>query len=152
MVVRAAQLADGPQVVGLITGILSKEFPTDQVAYGTEDLKQLMEAYKGPSSTFFIAEEDHHIVGTCGVKADGTHTAILRRLFVDNRYRGKGIGKELLQEALQFCRQHGFREVIIRTSTSMQQAIRLCQSMGFREDGRWTLGDVTLIRYQMRLT
>ena len=150
--IRPAQPADGPQVVELITTILSKEFPAECTAYSTEDLQELMESYRAPDNTFLVAEEDHRIVGTCGVKADGAQSAILRRLFVDSHHRGKGIGRGLLEGALQFCRGHGFREIIIRTSTGMGQAIRLCQALGFQEDGRWSLGQVTLIRFRLRLT
>ena len=135
----------------LVVSVLSKEFPTDQAAYATEDLVDVVKTYKGPGSTFFIADESGKVVGTCGVIADGPQ-AILRRLFVDPKCRGRGIGHELLLKTLKFCEEQGFEEVIIRTSTNMEQAIRLCESMGFEEDGRWTLGEVTLIRYRLRLT
>ena len=152
MVIRLAAAADSPRVVELVTTVLAKEFPGDQAAYATDDLQRLAETYQGPSSTFLVAEEDRQIVGTCGVKAETPQTAILRRLFVDSKYRGRGVGSGLLGEALAFCRARGFQEIVIRTSTHMEQAIRLCRSQGFKEDGRWTLGQVTLIRFHLRLT
>lgn len=136
----------------LVTAILAKEFPADQVAYAADDLRKLEKTYQGPGCTFFVAEEQHEIVGTCGVKAENKQTAILRRLFVNPRYRGRGIGAGLLEEALAFCRTAGFREVVIRTSNRMEQAIRLCGHVGFKEDGSWTLGQVTLVRFRLRLT
>ena len=152
MQIRAAKTADGPHVLHLVSTILSSEFPADQAAYAIEDLQKLHETYKGPNSTFLVAEEDGRIVGTCGIKAESPQTAILRRLFVDPGYRGKGVGKDLLDAALLFCRAQHFREIVIRTSTRMDKAIALCRSKGFEEEGRWTLGDVTLIRFRMRLS
>ncbi|MBI3317714.1 MAG: GNAT family N-acetyltransferase [Candidatus Omnitrophica bacterium] len=150
--IRKADPQDVPQVVELVASILSKEFPSDQSAYATDDLSRLMETYAEPQNTFLVAEEGPRIVGTCGVKADGSEAAILRRLFVSPDCRGKGVGQALLEAALRFCREKGFREVIIRTSTRMEQAIRLCRSLGFQEDGSWAMGEVTLIRFRLRLT
>ncbi|MBI3333270.1 MAG: GNAT family N-acetyltransferase [Candidatus Omnitrophica bacterium] len=152
MTIRPAQPADAPAVMSLVTRILAAEFPADQSAYATDDLEKIEESYAGPSSTFLVAEEDRRIVGSCGVKAESGQTAILRRLFVDPQCRGRGVGMSLLKQALQFCRGRGFREVVIRTSARMEQAIRLCKSLGFLEDGRWTLGSATLLRFRLRLT
>ena len=151
MIIRVAQPADCPHILELVTNILVKEFPSDQSVYTTEDLTHLMETYKGPQSTFLVAEQDRQIVGACGVKAESQETAILRRFFVEPRSRGRGIGLRLLKEALQFCSSQGFREVVIRTSTRMERAIRMCCSLGFQEDGRWALGQITLIRFRLRL-
>jgi len=137
--------------VSLITSILGGEFPKDQVAYSTEDLDRLDKTYGGARSTFLVAERGGKIVGTCGVKAEDETTAILRRFFVDSTLRGHGMGSGLLKEALAFCRSKGFAQVVIRTSTRMEQAIRLCLSQGFVEDGRWTLGGVTLVRFRLGL-
>lgn len=149
--IRPAQGADVPQIRDLISSILSQEFPSDESVYTSADLEQLMDSYPPPTSTFLVAEEGDRIIGTCAVKVESPQTAILRRLFVDPRYRGQGIGLGLLKEALSFCRTHGLHEIIIRTSTRMEQAIRLCRSLGFQENGRWELGSITLIRFRLRL-
>ncbi|MBI3312234.1 MAG: GNAT family N-acetyltransferase [Candidatus Omnitrophica bacterium] len=150
--IRPSNSSDAPQIVQLVTSILQKEFSKDQPAYPLEDLQQISTLYSPPNSTFLVAEEDHRIVGTCGVKSDSSKTAILRRLFVDSACRGKGVGSALLERALDFCRQKGYREVVIRTSTRMEGAIRLCCSLGFQEDGRWDLGEVTLVLFRLKLT
>ena len=152
MKIRTARASDVAGIVELVTRVLRDEYPQDQAAYSTEDLDQLSETYLRPACTFFVAQEGRRIVGTCGVKADGTETAILRRFFVDPAHRTQGIGSGLLRAALSFCKAHGFQEVIIRTSARMEQAIRLCRSVGFVEDGRWGLGEVMLVRYRLRLT
>lgn len=150
--IRKTKTEDAPHVLKLVNSILAEEFPDDQSAYAVNDLNSLAESYQAPNSVFFVAEEKRHIIGTCGVKAEGSETAILRRFFVDKQFRGQGIGCGLLKEALQFCKDRGFREVVIRTSTSMEQAIRLCRSFGFTEDERWPMGQVTLVLYRLRLS
>ena len=152
MKIRTARTSDAAGIVELVNRVLKEEYPQDQAAYSTEDLDRLSATYLRPACTFLVAQEGRRIVGTCGVKADGTETAILRRLFVDPAHRAQGIGSGLLKAALSFCKAQGFQEVIIRTSARMEQAIRLCRSMGFEEDGRWSLGGVMLVRYRLRLT
>lgn len=149
--IRPSQPSDAPQVVQLVTSILQKEFSGDPSAYSTEDLERIPTMYAAPASIFLVAEEDQRVVGTCGIKSDSPRTAMLRRLFVDPVHRGKGVGTALLSQALAFCRQRGFREVVIRTSTRMESAIRLCCAQGFQEDGRWTLGEITLVLFRLRL-
>ncbi|PIQ82048.1 MAG: hypothetical protein COV76_05790 [Candidatus Omnitrophica bacterium CG11_big_fil_rev_8_21_14_0_20_64_10] len=151
MTVRPAVQEDTPQIVALVRSILGGEFPQDQAAYATDDLEHFTQTYGGTGSTFLVAEKDGRIVGTLGIKAEGARTAVLRRLFVDPQQRRHGIGSKLFDEALAFCRQQKYREVIIRTSTRMEKAIRLCLSKGFGEDDRWQLADVTLIRYRLKL-
>lgn len=151
VVIRPSQPEDAPRIVDLVSGILKREFPVDQTAYPAEDLRRIAEHYQGPGSTFLVAEDGRKIVGTCGVKQEDAKTAILRRLFVDPSCRGKGVGSLLLKEALEFCRAKGLQEVVIRTSANMEQAIRLCSALGFKEQGRWTLGGVTLLRFHLKL-
>lgn len=150
--IRLARAEDSRGVLELVRRILSSEFPSDQAVYAVDDLSKLMETYQGPTGSFFVAEENNQIVGTCGIKAENKQTAILRRLFVDPHYRGRGIGSLLLKRALDFCRTAGFCEVVIRTSTRMERAIDLCKGLGFRKDGHWTLGNTTLVRFRLRIT
>lgn len=152
MTIRTAQSGDACAIVELVTQVLRDEFPRDQGAYSTEDLEQLGETYLKPACTFLVAEEAGRIIGTCGVKSEGSRSAVLRRLFVDARHRSRGVGTALVEGALDFCRGQRFREVVIRASTRMEEAIRLCRSLGFEEEGRWTLGDVTLVRYRLELS
>ena len=152
MTIRPAGAKDVSEILRLVTDILRVEFPQDQAAYPPEDLQRLTETYRGPDSIFLVAEEQGRILGTCGVKAEDGKAAILRRLFVTPSHRGKGVGFGLLQEALGFCKKQGFQEVVIRTSSRMERAIRLCSSLGFQEDGRWTLDDITLVRFRLKLS
>ena len=152
MIIRPWENSDAPQIVELIDGILKREFPQDQKAYPMQDLENLSGSYGGKNDSFLVAEEEGRLIGTCGVKADGNETAILRRFFVDSRHRGKGVGRGLLEEALSFCREKKFHEVIIRTSASMEKAIQLCRLAGFQQDGDWSLGGATLVRYRLKLS
>ncbi len=152
MIIRPWKVSDSSQIVELVQTILKQEFPQDQQAYPVEDLQNLEKSYSGTGDSFLVAEAEGRIIGTCGVKADGDQTAILRRFFVDPSQRGQGVGRGLLDQALAFCRKKKFKEVVIRTAASMEQAIRVCRKAGFEPDGDWSFGGATLVRYRLKLS
>lgn len=152
MIIRPWKVSDGPQIIELVQTILKQEFPQDQKAYPVEDLQNLEKSYGGVGDSFLVAEDAGRVIGTCGVKADGDKTAILRRFFVDSGHRGKGVGRGLLEQALAFCLKKNFKEVVIRTAASMEQAIRVCRKAGFQPDGDWSFSGATLVRYKLRLS
>lgn len=125
--------ADSEGVKELILSILTKEYPFDKSAYSDSDLDKIYEVYGGEKDSFFVMEEDGLIVGTVGVKEDIDDSALLRRLFVDIKHRKKGYGSELLDDAISFCRDKGYKRVYFRCTDRMKDAMNLCMRKGFKE-------------------
>jgi len=134
-----------------VTGILAQEYPESQAAYPADDLERLAAIYGGPGEAFLIAEADGQVIGTCGVKAEGRTTALLRRLFVHAAYRGRGVGSRLIDAAITHCRAQGYRQVRIRTSDRMTSAIAVCVHKGFQEAERFRLGTAQLVHLMLRV-
>lgn len=124
---------DSKGVKELILSILTKEYPFDKSAYSDSDLERIDEVYGGTKDSFMVMEEDGSIVGTVGVKEDSADSALLRRLFVDLKHRKKGYGSALLDKALSFCREKGYRRVSFRCTDRMKDAMNLCLKKGFKE-------------------
>lgn len=125
--------ADSEDVKKFILSILTKEYPFDKSAYSDSDLDKIYEVYGGEKDSFFVMEEDGLIVGTVGVKEDIDDSALLRRLFVDIKHRKKGYGSELLDDAISFCRDKGYKRVYFRCTDRMKDAMNLCMRKGFKE-------------------
>jgi ribosomal protein S18 acetylase RimI-like enzyme len=51
-------------------------------------------------------------------------------------YRGKGLGRQLIEQALQAARQHGFERIELMVRSPNARAIRLYSQVGFQEEGR----------------
>lgn len=117
----------------LILSILIKEYPFDKNVYSDSDLERIDEVYGGAKDSFMVIEDNGEIVGTVGVKEDTKDTALLRRLFVDLKHRKKGYGTELLNKAVDFCREKGYKRVYFRCTDRMSDAMRLCLKKGFTE-------------------
>lgn len=124
---------DSQGIKNLILSILTREYPFDKNAYSDSDLEKIDEVYGGPKDAFMVIEQDGEIVGTVGVKEDSEDTALLRRLFVDLKHRKKGYGTQLLEGAIGFCRDKGYKRVYFRCTDRMHDAMKLCMKKGFKE-------------------
>ena len=68
--------------------------------------------------------------------------ARLRWFILAEGYQGRGIGQQLLNMALDFCRQAGFRRVYLTTFAGLDAARHLYERAGFKlyeevEDRHW---------------
>ena len=61
----------------------------------------------------------------------GGKVAILEDMVIDKDFRRKGLGKELLQEAIDFAQKHGCLRLTLLTDFDNEAAIRFYQSAGF---------------------
>ena len=151
MQIRKFTEADGPKIKELILSILEKEYPFDRKAYSDTDLENIYASYGGARDAFFVIAEDNRILATAGIKEDSTQTALLRRVFVDPKERRKGYGSKLLDEAIKFCKDAGYKELVFRTTSKMVQAIELCKKKGFKEIEKIDLGGFFIHKFTLSL-
>jgi ribosomal protein S18 acetylase RimI-like enzyme len=62
----------------------------------------------------------------------GADDAHLEDLFVSEAARGSGLGRELVEAALERARERGAARILLDTSESNEAAVRLYASVGFR--------------------
>ncbi|HPJ27031.1 MAG TPA: GNAT family N-acetyltransferase [Synergistaceae bacterium] len=79
----------------------------------------------------WIAESRETILGSIAIVKDREDTAQLRWFLLEPRARGKGIGKRLLQEALDFSADRGYRKVMLWTVSNLEAARNLYARYGF---------------------
>lgn len=148
---RAFMEKDAGGVRELILSILSKEYPFDKSAYSDSDLNKIAETYGGPGDTFFVIEDNGEIVATVGVKAENDTDAILRRLFVDVKHRQHGYGSALVDKAIEFCKQKGYKRVFFRCTGRMANAMKLCIKKGFMESEKLEVGGFNIHKLELEL-
>lgn len=142
---------DGQGVKELILSILTNEYPFDKKAYSDSDLDRIGEVYGGKRESFFVIEEEGAVVGTVGVKEDSETDALLRRLFVDLKHRKRGYGTQLLDRAVDFCRQNNYKRIYFRCTDRMSEAMKLCKSKGFVETETLDAGGFKIHKLEMAL-
>ncbi len=98
------------------------------------DLKDIERFYFERGGTFYVLEEkDGSIIGAYGLYRVEKQTCELRKMYLHSTYRGKGLGKFLLDSALSEARQLGFKRIILETASVLKEAISLYESYGFVE-------------------
>lgn len=58
--------------------------------------------------------------------------AHLRMFILDDRFRGKGIGRDLMRRAIAFCDDHGYTRSYLTTFEGLDGARRLYEAFGYR--------------------
>lgn len=132
--IRPVTHADVPAVISLITQTLA-EFGLvfGQGSATDEPIRTLPSSYTDAGGAFWVAVSDT-IVGTCGVYPDGPTAFELRKMYLDPRARGAGVGKRLLDTAVEFARSRGATELVLDTLDSMTRAIAFYEANGFTRD------------------
>lgn len=80
----------------------------------------------------WIVEKKAKVMGAVAIVNRTTHMAQLRWLILHPDLRGKGIGQQLLEEALNFCKEFGYKTVYLWTIDFLTAARKLYTSAGFR--------------------
>lgn len=86
-----------------------------------------------PPKSLFIAEIGGEVAGSVYVvpAASGNGTAQLRMLYTEPAFRGRGVGKRLVDEAIRFARASGYDRLILWTQDCLGSARRIYQGAGF---------------------
>lgn len=151
LTVRKCETTDTKAARSVIEKILVEEFPAEASAYPASDLTDILTSYGKLGESFFVACDGEKVVGTVGIKREDDRVAFLRRLFVDPQYRGKKIGKKLLERAIAFCQEVNYEELVFKTTSAMAGAIALCEKSGFVLRARIDLGPIQLLKYSLCL-
>ena len=85
-----------------------------------------------PNSTAIL---DEAIVGYSALLNNSKSEAQLARLAVATGLQGKGIGRQLLADAIENCRKLGYRRLALNTQLSNLRSQKLYTSFGFRQFG-----------------
>ena len=80
-----------------------------------------------------LETEDGEIIGAYGLCPIDEQTCELRKMYLHKAYRGKGLGKFLLEDALSKAGELGFGKVTLETASVLKEAISLYKSYGFVE-------------------
>jgi putative acetyltransferase len=131
-ILRRATPADGPAVGELVFGILRDYgLPTD--AHTDADLNDFEGHYFARGGDFTVLVTTAGVViGCVGLCRVNTTTIELRKMYLAAEWRGRGLGRRLLNHALARARERGARKITLETATVLKEAIALYTRAGFR--------------------
>lgn len=98
-----------------------------------EELGKLDQMYAAPSGGLLLCRDTGSglYAGCVGVRMLDHETAELKRMYLQDAYRGLGIGKLLLTESLALAQTLGYRRVRLDTLNHMTPAMELYKRAGF---------------------
>lgn len=79
----------------------------------------------------FAIDAHERAVGTVALKHDGDRVFELTKMAVEPGMRGSGVGRLLMQGALDAYRALGGRELFLESSSKLAPALKLYESVGF---------------------
>ena len=110
--------------------------------YVTDGVKQFTERFDSAKDCMLILEYAGQTAGCIAITHAGEETAQLRFFFLGSAVRGQGLGGRLMELAVAFCRERGYRQVFLWTFSRLCAARHLYLRHGFqmtqtRENSDW---------------
>lgn len=97
-----------------------------------EELKGLPGNYAPPRGEMLLAEVGDFPVGCVAMRPLAAEVCEMKRLYVYPSYRGKGLGKLLVEAIIASAQDAGYSAMRLDTLASMKAARSLYRAFGFR--------------------
>jgi len=99
-----------------------------------KELAGLPGDYARPEGRLLLAQQDNQVAGCIALRKTGDGICEMKRLFVRPAFRGRGLGRNLIEAIIQEARQIGYKRMRLDTlPPKMNEVIALYCSIGFKE-------------------
>jgi len=90
--------------------------------------------YQTVGGEFWVVEYQGKVVGTSAYYPveRGENAVEIRKMYLLPEFRGKGIGKFLLQQLEETIANRGFQQIWIETASALKEAIQLYENSGYQ--------------------
>ncbi len=133
---RKIRKKDDAELAGLIRTVF-REFKIDipGTVYYDPTTDHLYELFRTPGSVYWIAEDEGRMTGGCGVfptpgLPEGC--AELVKFYLLAPWRGKGIGRTLMEKCIESARKLGYRQLYLESLPELSRAVSMYIKSGFR--------------------
>lgn len=96
-----------------------------------------------PDGVWVVAYLSGRVVGCGGLQRLDAETSEIRRLYLDQQARGRGIGRALLGQLEDHARRLGYQRARLTTGDAQPEALGLFRSSGYEEIAPFTNGAFT---------
>ena len=123
--------------------------------------EQLESEIKNQDSKFFVVRNNEEVVAYMKINFDKAqtekghnNTLEVQRIYILKEYKGKGIGKLLMQRAIQIAKENNLNYIWLGVWEHNLSAIKFYEKQGFKKFSThiFKLGDDEQIDYLMKLT
>lgn len=135
--IRPIEQKDNIDIAKVIRGAL-EEFGANKpgTVYFDPTTDALFELFKNtPGSYYYIATIDNNVVGGAGIFPTENlpnGTCELVKLYLHKDARGTGLGKKLLNTAMQWAKENGYTQVYLESMPELSKAVTIYENVGFK--------------------
>lgn len=124
----------------------------------TAELDTLPVPYVPPAGALFLALAGGEAVGCIGLRPHHDESCEMKRLYVTPQARGTGLGRRLVERAIDKARELGYADVLLSTiEHKMETAVAVYREIGFEDtesfrdlSGVAAESDLTCMRLRLR--
>lgn len=126
-------LSFAPQIAEFIYSVLeSAGVPRDKYSDVKEETTvDYISRNYGEKNRFWVALDGDTVIGTIALHEIDEKTGELKRMLVDPKFHGKGLGKVLLDTLLIVAKERGYSSIILYSDMLMTRAHRFYEKNGF---------------------
>lgn len=117
----------------------TKRYSEDQFEAAEEDYSEYIDS---PDQIVYLAFSENRVVGRIVLKRNWNKYAYVEDKAVDKKYRGRGVGRKLIEQAKQWAINGGMPGIMLETQSNNVNACKFYESCGF------VLGGFDLHLYQ----
>lgn len=135
-VIRPIQPQDNAALAAVIRATLAEHGAAKPgTVYYDPTTDHLYELFQTPRSTYFVAAApDGTVLGGAGIFPTaglGEGVCELVKVYLQPGARGTGLGRRLIEQAMTWAREAGFRQIYLETLPELTQAVPLYERLGF---------------------
>ena len=137
--IRAASLGDLESITEIYNEAIKKTVATFDTETKTLEEQKKWFIKHGNRGPIIVAENDDEIVGWASLSEYSTKCAYSDTaevsLYVKEKFRGRGIGKQLMNSIINEGKKVGLHAVIARITNGNKTSVKLHESVGFKHIG-----------------
>ena len=134
-IIRKIRKSDNQKLATIIRSCFHDfKVPTQGTVYEDSTTDHLSELFTEENSALFVAEVDGELCGCCGIyPTEGLPEgcAELVKFYIAKDFRGKGLGKELMEASIEFAKKSGYQSIYIESLPEFSTAVSIYEKQGF---------------------
>lgn len=117
----------------LMHDILVEEYGFKEFSKGI--LESHNKEYTQEPNKLWVALENGVVIATLGILEIDNKNCLLKRVYLESKYRGQGISQEMFNICLQYARKQKYQYIHLETYEKLERAISFYRKNGFEQ---WT--------------
>ena len=130
---RKAKQGEEKIIFQIVETVLAAYGISTNAAETDKDLSDLEKFYFKNKGWFDVLIDNEQIIGSYGVFKIDEKVCELRKMYLLPAYQGKGLGKLMMNAALEKARELGYIEMILESNKLLDKALGLYEKYGFKK-------------------